>query len=335
MGWIVTWKFTTISFVLVVILLSMTQRSAVADDGSTKAELMEIIRSLQARIERLEQQQTPKVTRAKTLAAVTPVQRANIQAAVAYAKAYQSASPTMGNRWSGWYAGASVGTTSIHANNSGNLRADPGGDLVVGIGGPTTTSVSGQAQTRGLTAEIYAGFNFSLSSGIVAGLQVEGAFPRATATQRTQIGPCDHPACIMTLNQNIGTTSVGWTASGLARVGIRVMNTVFPYAIAGWSVASISVPVVTSVAQATHLGLVVETANMYVGAPTYGAGFEYALTERWNAKFEYRATHFKGTSANNLFVANCQGNFPCSASAHYSHNLQIRDFKVGLSHMLN
>lgn len=195
--------------------------------------------------------------------------------------------------WTGFYVGAQVGYGMME-----DRYADP---IVPYIG---------KVKPNGAFGGLHAGYNWQIGS-MVVGLEADAniASLSGQAANNAGIAP----------NVVIGKTKLNWDASLRARVGFAVDRALF-FVTGGLAAADFKlgyqfpIPVgVTDSFSKTALGW------------TVGAGVEYAISNNWTARAEYRYADY-GTATGSII--NC-----CAAPPNrQDHKLTSHTVRVGLSY---
>jgi opacity protein-like surface antigen len=229
--------------------------------------------------------------------------------------------------------GGSIGAVAISSQSIGDLRSFPGGDVLIGIGGETSTPSIISAKSTGLIASIQGGYNVSIGRGFIIGAIIEAGVPHVLAAASGQSGPCNYPRCrVVTSWSGIGNVQLPWSIALMGKAGFEVPTVGLVYLLAGWSVADAGFPILTPQVGRTQQQLQQALHGARMDAPTVGLGFEYAIGPDWAAKLEYRQTHYRDQHIDGLTsVSNCFAGDPCTASSSYSHSLRLQEFKIGIA----
>jgi outer membrane immunogenic protein len=199
--------------------------------------------------------------------------------------------------WGGFYAGASFGLTSQHANQDGvapgtftSTNVAPGFSQTNSSSDTLMSSLGGRG--LGAMANLYLGYNYVLPSNFLVGAQIEGGTSN-TPTRLT--GPFSDPSQAVATTTNfagaittINSTGTGtgnttghldnhWAMSALVRGGLVVDPKDLIYLVGGLSYGRF------------------EFNDQSFGAfgGTVGAGWERKITPSWTLKAEYRYTRFQ------------------------------------------
>lgn len=164
--------------------------------------------------------------------------------------------------WSGPYLGIELG----HAWASGDYLADAG-----------TFTVVAQRNLNGPFVGAYGGYNFDLGRGIVLGIEADAALHDRHDEGRATEGNGNPSPAYIVANQY-------WSASARMRAGYSI-GALLPFVAGGISATRLNV-----MDTGEHNKLETSTDN-YVGW-TVGAGVDYALTDHFMARIEYRYTDF-------------------------------------------
>lgn len=202
---------------------------------------------------------------------------------MASASAGLAAEPSVGARnWSGWYVGANAGYG--FADRDTNIAGlDPGGALRVSAGiVPSTLPESRTGLLGGLQ------FGANLQAGnVVYGLETDFNYAgvKDSASSLYTGAP---PALVTTSSE----TKLDWFGTFRGRLGVAAFDRSLFYATGGlaYGRATSSVNVVTTnFAVCTSLAVLCATASSqkWMAGWTAGAGWEWALAEKWSAKAEY------------------------------------------------
>jgi opacity protein-like surface antigen len=206
--------------------------------------------------------------------------------------------------WGGFYAGASFGLVSQHANKD---ETDPNtgtSNFVEGTFSETVLSSNTFASSlggRGLgaMANLYLGYNYMLPSNFLVGAEIEGGISN-TRTRLT--GLSSGPGSSVTIENIAGVIATStstsqstgnatdhldnrWAMSALVRGGFVVDPKDLIYLVGGLSYARF------------------EFADQSFGAfgGTVGAGWERKITPSWTLKGEYRYTRFQDRTLTESF----------------------------------
>lgn len=170
--------------------------------------------------------------------------------------------------WTGFYAGAQIGY--YHQTQRQTLFPTGGADYVT-----QTTSFGG------FTGGIHAGFNYQMNQAV---LGVEADLEFAGGRRVTPLG-APFAAGTDRLLHRYGTHG-----SLRARLGYAAGNTLF-YVTGGFAIAQFNHQYIAPVS--------FQSVNSTRFGATVGAGLEYAFTQNWTARLEYRYTDYF-TRTNNL-----------------------------------
>ena len=210
--------------------------------------------------------------------------------------------------WGGFYAGASFGLASQHANKD---EVDPTASTQTIVNGTFSSvavnsdvfksSLSGR--DPGAMANLFLGYNYMLPNNYLVGGQIEGS----VSNMRTRLtGPFSDPAqSLLTVNnagaittqtttsQNTGNTTGHldnrWAMAALVRGGLVVDPKDLVYLIGGL----------------TYGRFEFADADQTFGAfgGTIGAGLERKIAPSWTLKAEYRYTRFQDRTLSTDFTS--------------------------------
>jgi opacity protein-like surface antigen len=295
----------TISFL---VLSPLAMASSARADGGDLAQVLQALRTLESRVATLEsenQQYRRDAASARAEAQALkqkfvrqpgpniPPQR---PPSGSYAMVTKAPVPAIPPTWGGFYAGASFGLTSQHANQDGVASAASESTFVQ----PNFSSTSSTLQTltssfggRGLGAigKLYLGYNYMLLSNFLVGAEIEGGISNTRTTMNgTVSGPVQSPSTSTQFGVTTTTTSTGtttgnailnldnrWAMSALVRGGLVVDPKDLIYLVGGLTYG--------------RFELLDESFGAFGG--TVGAGWERKITPSWTLKAEYRYTRFQ------------------------------------------
>jgi outer membrane immunogenic protein len=227
--------------------------------------------------------------------------------------------------WGGFYAGASFGLTSQHANQDGVAPGTIKSTYVApGFGSTTSSSdtLMSSLGGRGLgaMANLYFGYNYMLPSNFLVGAQIEGGISN-TPTRLTgllsdpsqSVATTTNGAGVITTTNSTGTSTGNgtghldnrWAMSALVRGGLVVDPKDLIYLVGGLSYGRF------------------EFNDQSFGAfgGTVGAGWERKITPSWTLKAEYRYTRFQDRTLTDNSSANSSSSGGGSSSSFSSARL--------------
>lgn len=156
--------------------------------------------------------------------------------------------------------------------------------------------------SRGGFGGIFAGYNHQLDGGVVVGLEGDIGWGDIKATGNA-VGSAIYTS----------TTKLDWTGSGRVRVGYA-LDRFMPYVTGGFAVARMQF-------EEKSLGNFYSQASKNLTGWTLGAGVEYAATENWTVRGEYRYTHYGKKS----FVAR-------QVNENWEARIRTHDFRLGVAY---
>lgn len=161
--------------------------------------------------------------------------------------------------WSGVYVGGQIGYV---AGGKVNHEYDGGSD-----------TYDYRLNPRGGFGGIFGGYNYQLDGGVVVGIEGDVNWGDVKTTGAT-IGDPDYTS----------TTKLAWSGSGRVRVGYAV-DRLLPYVTGGFAVARLRF-------DEREDGDFYDKASTNLTGWTLGAGAEYAVTDNWTLRGEYRYTQY-------------------------------------------
>lgn len=271
--------------------LPSTSRAA-----STDAELLRIVKSLEARVNALEAEN--RKYRQEAQSARAPTNQSN-----SVGHALTSNSPlasyasvqaplALDNRWSNVYVGSSFGAGVTQSRVSSKERiaiaslSPPPNDLT----GYNVSSEGRGTDGYGANIDLFVGFNNRITSNMVAGLQFEGTISdynfNSSGSRSYEYFNSSGPTGLTATDNFRPNTRARWMTSALARAGVLANSETLLYGIAGWSLAGFDY-------QTLSTNNFYEHSNKFLAnGPTVGAGIERKIGENWSIRSEYRYTHF-------------------------------------------
>jgi outer membrane immunogenic protein len=198
----------------------------------------------------------------------------------------------VGFSWTGCYLGAQIGYAWQRDSNSET-------QIGVGPGDPT----SGPAKPDGIKAGGYAGCNWQTGQWVI-GLEGDGEWTNLK-------GSVTYPGTGTLIDDYIETRT-RWQASLRPRVGIAFDRSLF-YATGGVAFANVEHTYVCPECSAPNSDTFKDTLIGW----TVGAGLDYAITNNWIARVEYRYADFGKVT-----------NTPVNAWSGYSEEQSITEHAI-------
>ncbi len=227
-------------------------------------------------------------------------------------------------RWSGPYAGFSLGAGALHAKTSGSSTFIST-EIIPSSGftdtQASTSAIAGNSRFEaGALADLYIGYNFLLANYWMTGVQVEGSLGRffsrfnASGTSgfvetRSDVGVNNVANGTFTENHSL---NINFMVSALARFGYLASSRDLFYGLAGWTFADFSTTLPSS-----------GDPSFGANGLTIGAGWERQILETWTLKLEYRYTKFQTVdiSQTSAFTStNFNDGTPTSISLNTTNN---------------
>lgn len=224
--------------------------------------------------------------------------------------------------WSGAYAGVQMGVAQQRSN-----YASSDADWVSPNWVPSPVADIDNLKTNGFVGGVHAGYNYQMNS-IVVGLEadVEGASGKNTYS-------VFEPASgVYSYDETWSASSrVKWQGSLRARMGFTVDRALL-YVTGGLAFADVETVYASTInlppASASN-----SASNMRTGY-TLGAGVQYALTNAWSLRAEYRYTNLGTLSNSNTWLVGTTTTDPQAGpySTTERHKLSSNTVRVGLSY---
>ncbi len=197
--------------------------------------------------------------------------------------------------WAGAYLGVQAGYTFGKSPSGGFFLLGPGADIL------------GDLEPDGFTGGLYAGYNFQSGTPLVIGVEGDVEYGDIKGSSALYLDGILVPSNTMTSEMN-------WRGSIRARAGYAI-DRFLPYVTAG--IAFGKYELTPNYALTGPL----PDSKVQVG-PTVGVGVEYAISDRINARVEYRYTDFGDAK---YAIPGFGGFFESRTE------LTTQDIKVGLS----
>lgn len=153
----------------------------------------------------------------------------------------------------------------------------------------------------GFIGGIYTGYNHQLSNGFVLGAEADIVWSNLKDSDQAPGDP-----------NFSATTKIDWTGSARLRFGYA-LDRFMPYVTGGVAFGSFSF-------NEYDEGVLYGSASERLTGWTVGAGAEYALTDSWTMRGEYRYSDF-GTK-----------DFTTNADENYLGDIKIHDFRLGVAY---
>ncbi|PSJ50340.1 outer membrane protein [Pseudaminobacter soli (ex Li et al. 2025)] len=166
--------------------------------------------------------------------------------------------PVAAYNWSGVYVGGQVGYVAGGKVNHDYVVSD---------------MYDYRLSPRGAFGGIFGGYNYQLDGGVVVGIEGDVNWGDVKATGET-VGDPDFAS----------TTKLAWNGSGRVRLGYA-FDRVMPYVTGGFAVARLRF-------EERENGSFYDEAAKNLTGWTLGAGAEYAVTDNWTLRGEYRYTQY-------------------------------------------
>lgn len=194
--------------------------------------------------------------------------------------------------WTGFYIGGKAGVISTIGDPNYNNTGFPG--------------FHGDLDATSLFGGLYAGANFQVGSGFVLGIDGDVNY-----SGQTVASPLLNGAGVPVAGQSFNAELL-WFGSGRLRAGYA-FDRFLPYVTGGFAFADYNVT--------NTVGAVTEAANsaMRVGW-TVGGGFEYAATDEWIVRAEYRYSDYGSVNSGSVVFDD------------YDIGLTTHDVSVGLAY---
>lgn len=167
--------------------------------------------------------------------------------------------PVAAYNWSGVYVGGQIGYV---AGGKVNHEYDGGSD-----------TYDYRLNPRGAFGGVFGGYNYQLDGGVVVGIEGDVNWGDVKANGAT-IGDPDYAS----------TTKLAWSGSGRVRLGYA-FDRLMPYVTGGFAVARLRF-------EERNDGSFYDEASRNLTGWTLGAGAEYAVTDNWTLRGEYRYTQY-------------------------------------------
>lgn len=233
--------------------------------------------------------------------------------------------------WTGVFVGIGVGGGRTINKANGTLVSQPGGNPTVAIGGVTTSPVSSNASGNGATFSVRTGANWQFNDLLVAGLLGDLSLPSIRASQSTNVGPCDHPACTSSFSfQDSSEFRANWSATIAARGGFLVGEN-WIYGLGGLAIADFSADILTI----TNNVFSFQRRGFSAVGWTAGFGLERRLVDGWSAFAEYRYTDFPRVSQSYTSSSTCAVFGNCFAQTSLTGSLSFQTIQVGAARQFN
>jgi outer membrane immunogenic protein len=278
--------------------LAVSSLTASAASEPSTAELLAVIKRLEARITAMERDRAPKANRQAAVPIDIPKSAREAHATVA-----PVAAPIVQTKWTGPLVGISIGGGKLKGDGDNNLKQNSesqtlytGPQTLLGLTGDYFTSTSSYQssgytdRSNGAVVDVFAGYDWQPSYWLLFGIQAEGSVATLAAempTKRKQNYQSIYSGYSDSTSRNTSTetftTSVEtrWMAALLGRAGI-VFDDWLLFASGGWAFAEIVSPV--------------ERASIGLNGPTFGGGIERRMDGNWRIRGEYRYSRYQPES---------------------------------------
>ncbi len=267
--------------------------------SSADAELLRIVKSLEARVNALEAENRKYKQEALKFARTAPPNPSssigNVTASSSPLASYASVqAPPLAqdNRWSNVYVGSSFGAGMTQSRVSSKERiaiaslSPPPNDLT----GYNVSSEGRGTDGYGANIDLYVGFNSRITPDIIAGLQFEGTLSdysfNANGSRSYQYFDSNGPTGQAATDNFRPNARARWMTSALARAGVLTNSETLLYGIAGWTLAGFDYRTLSTNSFYEH------SNKFLANGPTVGAGIERKIGDNWSIRTEYRYTHF-------------------------------------------
>ena len=297
------------------VMFSVAALVAMSSNGSAQpsqenAELLQMIKALQARVAELEAQRGKPKQKADRDRIVAPPSRPP-QLPVAIQGGFEpsdasittvgTAPPPNAYSWSGAYWGASFGggLTEGRVASRETFTASSNNPPPSNLLGVSSVAESGPSRGIGAVADLFVGISTTFGP-FVAGIQLEGTLAElsfgSSGTRSYTYFDANGPTGQTALGPFRPHVHSRWMVSALARAGWLVDPRTLLYGLAGWTGAQFDYQNLTD-------NLFFQPGERFwANGITMGVGLEKRLDANWALRGEYRYTHFPEATVNNGFV---------------------------------
>jgi opacity protein-like surface antigen len=359
----------TISVISCVIIsltrLEVTAANAAADSTPDNAQLFQMIKSLQAKVTVLEEQNARYRKQAeearkearpvRNSIAGTPSDRNDTTKQIAPATVAKRGQPDLydasylaaaGGRatgepadgWSGIYFGASVGVGVGRATVTGQenyFESLPGDTPPSNVNAYSSATNAAPHFSTGAFGTFFMGMDSRVADRFVIGAQAEGTIgefnfgSNGTKSYVGSDGAGPRTAGTVSLQQSIRSP---WMVTGLLRGGWLVDQATLAYGIGGWTVAEFDVQPATYDLSFNNRFFINNTSYLANG-PTVGVGVEHKLGKNWSIRAEYRYTHFLGRSVTQTNTSSGT-NEASTDTAQTKYQSDLQSGQIGISYLI-
>jgi opacity protein-like surface antigen len=202
----------------------------------------------------------------------------------------------------------------------------PGNTFPFNINGQNMTDASGPGHHGGGVIDVFAGWNFQVSSRFLVGAQFEATVADLnfnSAGMRTyRYFDASGPTGQSAVSDFRPQVSSRWMTSALLRAGVLVDDRTLLYGIGGWTLAQFQA---RNLADNSFYQL---DESFVASGWTAGGGIERKLDSNWSIRAEYRYTNFGSHSSGDQF--DFQFGAPINATQHYERQAQFdQSMQVG------
>jgi outer membrane immunogenic protein len=314
------WAFCYV--IISLIVLDVTAASAATNETPDNAQLFQMIKSLQAKVSTLEEQNAryrreadknrkdarpARETSAATLldrsdettrtVSATAPQRLTTNSVAA--AAYTTREPA--DIWSGLYFGASFGVAAGRSTVTGQenyVESIPGNSPPGNINAFSSATNTAPHFSTGAFGTFFIGMDSRVGDRFVVGAQAEGTIGQfkfgSNGTKSYVDSDASGPLLVGTVSYQQSIRSP-WMFTGLLRGGWLVDQETLAYGIGGWTVAEFDVQPDAFNLSFNNRSFINSTTYLANG-PTIGVGVEHKLDKNWSIRAEYRYVHFLGRS---------------------------------------
>ena len=314
---------------------------ALAQASKDDAELVSMVRALQARVTQLEAQLGKEKPRSenRNKPSSAPVSRLEpeFRPASAIARDELESAPPLKqpNRWGGFYWGTSFGgamTEGRVTSRDRYISAAPANSPPFNINGVSSLGQSGRDSGIGAVIDLYSGVNVAVGS-FIGGVQIEGSIGDLSFNSKGARNYTYFDA-----NGSTGNTATGdfrphvharWMVSVLARGGFLLDADTLGYAIGGLSGAMFDY------VNVTENPFYQPDERYWALGMTVGGGIERKMGGGWSIKGEYRYTHFPEVAVSNNFSWTAKGptfNFTQTNEMRTRFENELHALRIGMTY---
>jgi outer membrane immunogenic protein len=337
-------------------VLDVTAASAATNETPDNAQLFQMIKSLQAKVSTLEEQnaryrreadKNRKDARpARETSARTLLDRSDETTRPASASATQrlttnSAAATTrepADIWSGLYFGATFGVAAGRSTVTGQenyVESLPGNSPPSNINAFSSATNTAPHFATGAFGTFFIGMDSRVGDRFVVGAQAEGTIGEfkfgSNGTKSYVDSDAAGPQLAGTVSYRQSSRSP-WMFTGLLRGGWLVDQETLAYGIGGWTVAEFDVQPDTFNLSSNNRFFINNTTYLANG-PTIGVGVEHKLDKNWSIRAEYRYVHFLGRSVTQTNTS--MGTREASTDIAQTNNQSdLQSGQIGISYLI-